>query len=1390
MRDEARLLELARLAGAKPVARLLPLSPPAVLPNFATEHDISEVRRKLTEKRQASGYRDPSKKITNILKSKREKQELKNPENWTFSNAERRDLLDATIHGGGTLGSSSGSSAGLAQAIVEFPDHTPLDVNIRQQSDESTEKKARNDSAAGHSAIYSDWLEIVAAQGNGAPFVALLCSRGTRQNALNKSLGIALTSLASTLKGNFGKTIEQLLMYGAETGEYMADFLEAVRLGNIDIVYLFLRAPKQLPIAVLSDALLSAVTSRSYQLVAILLAHGANPNYRSGASVISAVRQTDMHLTSLLLTASPAEFDPSHAGPAVLLVSKFPPRSKAQFLQLLLAAGVDVNIDAIQDELCSAVAQLQFELIEVLLSADMSSTSASKAVDFIPAEASEQDGLRLLRLLVAKGAKGGPWGATLLAAVGFGHMALCEALVENGASIDHDNAHAVRMALRNQDLALIGILMKGSSSPHVLAKALSQAMKMPGKTQRFDAVDTLLTKGVSGPELDIALRRAASETSLFRDPKMVDVLVKHGASVSNFGESNSNCVHIVSSRGDLELLSILYTSVQPPSSDITSQAVPLVFRSRTQTSRSSLLKMLHLLLKHGARGEPVAETLIDAVRTEDDGVVCELLVAGGADANYQNGLAIQEAFRKEAPETLEIICTKAKIEKETWAYVLPLALHPETYHSTKTMLVLSACRVYRNILDTALIHETGRSSIRHEVVSMLLEVGAFAGCDNAAAFTGAIRARSSTVFNLLLQAHNSEETNAKSFDSCMQLAPKERLPFARLLIEAQVSSAQLSRHLKQVIEEGDDDLLRLMLANGADTAAEDGASFIAAASLEDTTLFEQLVQTHPNVEVLMPALIRSIKSESRLTALLGSCLGRLESQLAPDDNRLLFLAMQYHPRGHELMRLLLIHGCPAGLPRLEQLGPSMVAEAVTPLLWALHQPRPGISEQVILTLLKLGHEANPEFMTVRSDSVALIKATESGRHAIIERLLEFDPPINVSVRNSKKQSALLLACRNNDSISATMLLKAKARPNDGSLHEAARQVQPELLSMLLAHGHDARLAYAGLTPLADFCRNAIPSGSLWESKAYRVIEKLFSAGTDPFEIYGPKRKTILHLALDNDYALEITSVLLEFPQISAQINDDGFLFEQDGVNYSPCKYVQTFYQGPPTGMRDTLKQMLADRNCRPRLFSNKGAQPEGAIGIPKHIEDMLNMQALLSLQATQDVKRMEEKAQAAQRIMNDDHRLALAHSNERHQTSLSQAQQLEAYEARASQRKHEEEKRMTSERHKLFLQNEAATAVQRRQIADTDRNREFAYTKKMALLETETLEKRTSIQRKLITEQESAAQRQQERNLLLLTRQDESVRTRAREMKAVAGLAGNQNQPLRLENGNEWGTVD
>jgi hypothetical protein len=818
MRDEARLRDLARNAAAKPANRLSPLSPPLALPNFATENDISEVRRRLTERRQASGFKDPSKKISNILKSKKEKQDLKNPEFWTFSLTERRNLLDATIRGDGTLGSSSGSSAGFAQACIEFPDHPPLDVNIRQQNDETADKKGRRDSATRISAIYSDWLEVAASQANGAQCVTLLCSRGTRQNALDKALGIALTNLGSPLTSNSGRVLEQLLTYGADLTEHASKFLEAVRIGNIDVVTLCLRAPKRLHLALLSDGLLSAVNSGSSQLVAILLAHGADPaGYHEAAAFLSAIQHGNLALASLLLTASSVDIDQRHLESAVTIVSKFPQRSKkAHFLHLLLSAGVDANIDALQNELfiavtnddielvsllisygtsssrndaaegiCWAVAQLRFDLLEVLLKGSVSPTSASTAVESIPPEASEQDALRVLRLLVGKGAKGGPWGACLVAAVGHGKISLSAALIEHGASIDYEEAHAVRIALRNQDLALVGILMKGSSSPHLLAKALPQAMKMPGKTQRFDAAATLLAKGVSGPELDIALRRAASETSLFRDPKMVDILVKHGASVS-YGESNSNCVHIVSERGDYEMLSILCSSKKPPSPDIVSQAIPLAFQARTHTSHSNLLKILQLLLQHGARGVPVAETLIDAVRTEEDISICKLLLEGGADVNHREGLVCLEAFKKDDSGSLEAICTTAHIEKETWAYIIPLALHPETYNPTKTRLVLYTCRSHRTILNKALVHETGRPTIRQDVVSMLLGFGASASCENGAAFKAAIRARSSTIFKLLLEAHPTEESISKAFDSCMDLPSEERLPFARSLIEAKV----------------------------------------------------------------------------------------------------------------------------------------------------------------------------------------------------------------------------------------------------------------------------------------------------------------------------------------------------------------------------------------------------------------------------------------------------------------------------------------------------------------------------------------------------------------------------------------------------------------------------
>ena len=88
--------------------------------------------------------------------------------------------------------------------------------------------------------------------------------------------------------------------------------------------------------------------------------------------------------------------------------------------------------------------------------------------------------------------------------------------------------------------------------------------------------------------------------------------------------------------------------------------------------------------------------------------------------------------------------------------------------------------------------------------------------------------------------------------------------------------------------------------------------------------------------------------------------------------------------------------------------------------------------------------------------------------------------VNVSGRDYQKHSALFYASRNGDMDMVQILSEAGALSDDGSLHEAAREVHPQVVSLLLSVGHDISFPSllhldergSGRTPLEELCLKA------------------------------------------------------------------------------------------------------------------------------------------------------------------------------------------------------------------------------------------------------------------------------------------------------------------------------
>ena len=269
--------------------------------------------------------------------------------------------------------------------------------------------------------------------------------------------------------------------------------------------------------------------------------------------------------------------------------------------------------------------------------------------------------------------------------------------------------------------------------------------------------------------------------------------------------------------------------------------------------------------------------------------------------------------------------------------------------------------------------------------------------------------------------------------------------------------------------------------------------------------------------------------------------------------------------------------------------------------------------------LTLTGVANPNFTTKYSKSTPLLLASRYERPDLVDVLVQ--EQINVSAKDKFYRSALFFAAGNGDVRSTKILLQCKPRGNDGSLHEAARELHPEILSLLIKAGHDVNFTstkHEGLTALGELAMYCNGKGS--DSRIERCIELLVRAKLDP----GKRRrgKTVLYMALDNPEPYPVTSALLErlmWKYITCEAN----IYHEGGLYYSPTMYLKKsgFFLGSE---RDKMAmiQLLKDHGAEDVYYAAEGMrQPPDALGMPASIAESERRR----LKHEEDIQRMQQR---------------------------------------------------------------------------------------------------------------------------------------------------------------------
>lgn len=421
-------------------------------------------------------------------------------------------------------------------------------------------------------------------------------------------------------------------------------------------------------------------------------------------------------------------------------------------------------------------------------------------------------------------------------------------------------------------------------------------------------------------------------------------------------------------------------------------------------------------------------------------------------------------------------------------------------------------------------------------------------------------------------------------------------------------------------------------------------------------------------------------------------------------------------------------------------------------------------------------------------------AAQLGRHAILERLLELC--VDASVVDEYGKSPLLYATANSDSRCVSTLLENGAQPNDGSLHEAARLCQEAILVGLLKSGHDPDYSshlHEGRTALGELCSQASIKlrGSI--SSAYETMTLLIRASSD-LGFRTKEGKTVLHLAIDNEEPLEITRVLLRFPEIYKDLRTDSerFLFKDEQGRYmSPDIYAKRYCRSGEIN-QSQLIALLAEK-CKTKWFTKASPQLADYQGLPPALEAIQKQQDLADQAEQREIERRQRSAKADLEISEKHHRATMIQSKEQADLSLFNTQRMNdqqiAHDSRiAVQRRANLNLEREDERHHIKESNRLTYAAtqERNQLEYSSRQQiqqlEYSSRQRMQQLEYSSqaqkdqqrysaLEKESALQKKMLESQEAAEIRHQARALERSARHDASVRLEAQERRALIAAA-------------------
>lgn len=284
------------------------------------------------------------------------------------------------------------------------------------------------------------------------------------------------------------------------------------------------------------------------------------------------------------------------------------------------------------------------------------------------------------------------------------------------------------------------------------------------------------------------------------------------------------------------------------------------------------------------------------------------------------------------------------------------------------------------------------------------------------------------------------------------------------------------------------------------------------------------------------------------------------------------------------------------------------------------------------------------------------------------------------------------------------ILAAEPCRDDGSLHNAARELNLAAVRVLVQAGHDPDFPsplHDGRSALGEVCLRAANSTEMSaerERLTQKVMTFLIESGSDL--AIQSNRRPLLYLCFASQEPIATTRAFLK-AGMWKHINKPFNRYTDENYTYSPTMYIAKAV--PPLPCQRELLGVLRASRATDAYYANTGAQPDDAVGLP---DDM-------AAQERQRRARLERLGHDTQ-----DHAIALARKREI--ASVEQqiaAQRAEMDDARR-RRQHGDD--LAAVRARAQLEESIAATTLQRRLADQHAVTEAAMSRTRAIAATET----------------------------------------------------------------------